>query len=109
MKSEHTTTDQTSENATAPASEQWEIIGQIDIGFGHCVIGDAILATNESDLIQKSAAQLAHDGLMTAQVSSERYPLAVLCKTGFGDGCYRVEVRRDAATGVIAELRVKFL
>ena len=96
-------------------SEKWEQIGVIGVDAGLCWLGDPcyVLHTDKTpksigknwsefcDIItKKDNHQFNYDA---------GHPgLGVVVSTGYGDGCYPVEIRRNDE-GRIAEVRVKFV
>lgn len=100
---------------------EWETIGEIGVDAGLCWIGDPCYILHRDKEEQKELEKsIGNDwGEFCDKIAGEEhmqfnYPLGhpglgVVTNTGFGDGSYPVQIRRDPKTQRIAELRVVFI
>lgn len=96
------------------SKSEWERVGVIGVDAGMCWIGDPcyiLHADKQPRDIGRSWGEFcdAMSGEDTRQFDYDagHEGLGVCVSTGYGDGCYPVEVRRDG--GRIAEVRIKFI
>jgi hypothetical protein len=93
----------------------WEHVGEIGVDAGLCWIGDPCYivskdATHVFETWEDFIKQL--DFSRDAQQFNYKLGhagLGVVVQTGYGDGSYPVEIRREASSGRVAEVRVKFI
>lgn len=98
--------------------QKWEQVGEIGVDAGLCWIGDPCYVLHP-DVAPKAIGKNWKE--FCQRLDGEQYPIAkqfnydlghaglgVCVSTGYGDGTYPVEIRRDE-DGRIAEVRVKFL
>ncbi len=102
---------------------KWETVGQIGVDAGICWIGDPCYILHQERELPKSIGkdwnefcdklhpEGKEDTLDTWQFDTDLNSpiLGVVVSTGWGDGVYPVEIKRDAETGRVAEVRVKFI
>lgn len=97
----------------------WEEVGAIPVDSGCITLTDpahlADLAVEAEEFIRSFAGgpDTGWNGIIargggSRQVATDGYPTAVEVLTGYGDGMYPVEVRRNEE-GRVAEVRVVFL
>ena len=100
--------------ATDKKSGKWEKVGDIGVDAGLCWLGDPCYILHAKPMpveVGKDWGDFCDriKGRDTAQFRFDlgHAGLGVVVSTGWGDGCYPVEVRR--VDGRIAEVRVRFI
>lgn len=99
---------------------RWHQVGEITVDAGMIWVGDPCLLADDS-YAPSSAPRptrwkafvdwLYNDdqnGRCPLPGGAREHPLGVIVRSGHGDGCYPVEVRRNRE-GDVAEVRVRFL
>jgi hypothetical protein len=103
--------------ATTKTATKWEVIGLIGVDAGLCWVGDPcyILHRDSGDspddigrTWDEFCEQLRDQDTRQFDFNMGHAGLGVCLSTGYGDGNYDVEVRRNSE-GRIAEMRVRFI
>jgi hypothetical protein len=108
----------------ANKSSKWETVGEIGVDAGLCWLGDPCyilhkddgkapkdLGTSWMDFCKRlEQKEDAHPTKRAAQFNYDmgHAGLGVVVSTGYGDGCYPVQIKRNAE-GRVAEVRIKFI
>jgi hypothetical protein len=91
---------------------EWQRIGEIPVDSARMVLVDPMNLDDVSDYVGEVEAHEVPES-MTYELVTNDYGVAValVLKTGLGDGSYPVEARFEKAAGGvrIAEIRVRFL
>jgi hypothetical protein len=89
-------------------STEWQRIAEIPVDLGRLVLTDPGNVADVDDVLEEVI-----DRDQTYELVTNEYGVAValVFKTGLGDGLYPVEARFEEAEGVvrIAEIRIRFL
>ncbi len=97
---------------------KWEDAGEIGVDAGLCWVGDPCycVTPDANNHPAKTWKEFCHElgkkelrGVAQWNYKLGHPGLGVSVSTGYGDGVYKVQVRRETETGRIAELRVKFI
>lgn len=84
------------------SKSKWIKVGQVCVDTGTLLLCDPC---QTEDAYSEGMIDMED----TMQIRKEDRNSSVAVRTGWGDGFYNVEVRMDAQTGRVAELRVKFM
>jgi len=89
---------------------KWELAGYISVDAGVIKIGDPCYGECDFHGIDLDSLvnEIPHDGRLKAAGDAQGFGQAVIVQSGFGDGIYAVEVKRDTKFNAIREVRIKF-
>ena len=98
-------------------STEWQRIGEVPVDAGRLVLVDPVnladALDHEEELLDHLEAEDEEAAPMTYEFVTNDHGVAValVFKTGLGDGSYPVAARFEEAAGVvrIAEIRIRFL
>lgn len=97
----------------------YEVVGHVSVDAGLIQLGDPCYQRENFDdhkewikyleenniLNMDDAVQIPHKSGFD---SKQEYGRAVIVSSGFGDGVYPVEIKKDLETGRVKEVRIKF-
>jgi hypothetical protein len=99
---------------TSTVETEWETIGDVCVDSATIIIADPCLVEEVmegySETLGYPDDNWDHTQLTIAgagQAEGRRINAGIACRTGWGDGFYPVEIRRE--DGDVAELRIRFL
>ena len=86
--------------------EIFELVGEITVETGEIRVGDPLYSDLDINTRKYDVEVVPHD---REGGNYDECGAAVLVMSGFGDGVYPVYIKRCKNTGVVKELRIKFL
>lgn len=90
---------------------KWETVGHISVDAGCVKVGDPCYGEVDNWMdfaLNTDAEVIPHEDRLKDAGEQQGFGKAVVLTSGFGDGVYTVEVRRDLEFGRIKEMRIKF-
>lgn len=90
----------------------WETIGYLPVDAGCLMLIDPCYVLDDQELMAEAANEDRHVYLDEVCTEWDKYKpivkgLGMLVETGYGDGSYPVQIKRNS-DGRVAEVRVKF-
>lgn len=103
--------------SSASSADDWIEVGEVGVDAGLLMVGDPCYIGEKSHPAQMGLDKF-HTEVLEPQIDEDAIQLhfdrghaglGVIVPTGFGDGVYPVYIRRDKATGRVAEVKVTFI